>query len=142
MPTKTHRRRYTPVRHRNPEPRAGNSLGERNHPAGAAVGTPPPPVGVEDNHPAVVAVGSRRVAVVAGSRPAAAEAEVGNHPEAAVVGSRPEAAVVGNPLAEEVVDRSSDLPEVVGGVNYMGTQTVVMILSAIVCLLASHNGNR
>jgi hypothetical protein len=84
-----------------------------------------------------VAVGSppeAEAAVAVGSPP---EAE--GSPPGAEVGIRQE---VGVDSRQEVgvVDRSSGLPQIVG--VSIGKQIVVMILSAIVCLFSSHNGNR
>jgi hypothetical protein len=102
------------------------------------------------NHPvAVVAAvaGSRRPVAVgaAGSRrPVAVGAEGNRRPvEVAVAagGSCQEAAEAGSSPEEGVADQSCCLP---GGFvcAYSGKQMVVMILSAIVCRLASHSGNR
>jgi hypothetical protein len=123
-------------------PRAGadsrvpHQVAADNHPVVAAdnhqVAADNHPVVAADNHP--VAVGSRRPVVVGSRRPTAVAAGVaGSHQEAAeVAGSSPE---------EGAADQSCCLP---GSFvcAYSGKQTVVIILSAIVCLFASHSGNR
>jgi hypothetical protein len=80
---------------------------------------------------------------VGSHRPVAAAVVVGSHRPAAVAagGSCQEAAEAGSSPEEGVADQSCCLP---GGFvcAYSGKQMVVMILSAIVCLLASHSGNR
>jgi hypothetical protein len=142
-----------PARHRNPgrrrvenpraDTRARHQVAEAgNHPVAvvAAVAGSRRPV-------AVGAEGSRRPVAVgaAGSRrPVAVGAEGNRRPvEVAVAagGSCQEAAEAGSSPEEGVADQSCCLP---GGFvcAYSGKQMVVMILSAIVCRLASHSGNR
>ena len=127
-----------------------------------------PAVSVADSCPAVSAVDSRRRETgVAGSRRPGA---VGSHPVAAVVGSHPAVgnhpvavvadshlAVGNHPVAVAdcsptvgAVDLSLALPDYCCGGSgcglsadcSIGTHIVDMILSAMVCRLASHKGNR
>lgn len=108
-------------------------------------------VAAADNRPVVVAVGAQRsrrpvAAVVDSLRPVVVAAVDTRRPMAVAgeaEGSRRAAAAeeVGSSPVAGSVDQSWCLPGSFA-CAYSGRQTVVIILSAIVCLFASHSGNR
>ena len=135
-----------PVLHRNPgRRRVDNHLeAAGKHLEAAAEDSPPAAAGgihleaaAEDSPPAAEAADNHPAAAGGNHLEAAAE----DSPPAAAGGSRGRVVVEGSSPEAGVADRTCDLPEISSGA-YSGKQIVDMILSAIVCRLASHSGNR
>jgi hypothetical protein len=128
---------------------AGNRRAAGNHHQ-AAEAADSHLVAVLDSRRAAEAADSYPVEVAVDSRPV--EAVVDSHPVEAVAGNHPAVAADWSPAAG-AADQSLTLP-VIGGYCCggsgcglsadcsIGTHTVDMILSAMVCRLASHSGNR